>query len=92
MLEKTEKAPERGIRKVMEGVIVSSKMEKSVVVAISTYKKDPHFGKFVRKTKKYKAHDETNQCAEGDRVTISECRPLSKSKRWKVESIIEKAI
>ena len=82
----------RGIRKVIEGVVVSNKMNKSVVVAISNYKKDSRFGKFVRKTKKYQAHDETNQCGEGDRVLISECRPLSKLKRWKVESIIEKAV
>lgn len=88
----TEAVEKRGIRKIVEGVVVSSKMNKSVVVAVGTYKKDPRFGKFVRKTKKYLAHDETNQCGEGDKVLISESRPLSKLKRWKVDRIVEKAV
>lgn len=88
----TEAVEKRGIRKIVEGVVVSTKMNKSVVVAVGTYKKDPHFGKFVRKTKKYLAHDETNQCGEGDKVLISESRPLSKLKRWKVDTIVKKAV
>ena len=79
-------------RKTREGRVVSSKMDKTVVVAITTQVKHPQYGKFVRRTKKYVAHDETNQCGVGDTVRIVETRPLSKTKRWRVQQIITKAV
>ncbi len=82
----------RGLRKEVEGLVVSNKMDKSIVVSITTYKKDKRFKKYVKKTKKYAAHDEQNECAEGDTVIISQCRPLSKTKRWKLDKVIKKAI
>ena len=83
---------QRGLRKEVEGLVVSNKMDKSIVVSITTYKKDRRFKKYVKKTKKYAAHDEQNECAEGDTVIISQCRPLSKTKRWKLDKIIKKAV
>ena len=70
------------------GVVVSDKMDKTVVVAIENRSPHPKYGKIVVKTKKFKAHDEDNQCKEGDRVRIQETRPLSKTKRWKVAEIL----
>jgi small subunit ribosomal protein S17 len=70
------------------GVVVSNKMQKTVVVAIENRSAHPKYGKVVVKTKKYKAHDEENQCKEGDRVLIRETRPLSKTKRWEVAEIL----
>jgi len=70
------------------GVVVSDKMDKTVVVAIENRSPHPKYGKIVVKTKKFKAHDEENQCKEGDRVRIQETRPLSKTKRWKVAEIL----
>ena len=81
----------RGLARTLKGFVKSDKMDKSVVVAVSTYKKHPQYGKYVLRTKKYMAHDETNQCHVGDQVEIVESRPLSKNKRWRVRSIIEKA-
>ncbi len=75
-------------RKVREGVVVSDKMEKTVVVAVNTMKRHPLYGKTIRHTEKYKAHDEENKCVVGDRVRIRESRPLSKDKRWVVEEIL----
>ena len=72
------------------GVVVSNKMEKSVVVAVKTKEKHPIYGKFVNKTTKFVAHDEKNECSEGDTVRIMETRPLSKSKRWRLVEIVEK--
>ena len=82
----------RGLMKAYEGYVVSNSMNKSVVVAISSQKKHSQYGKYVRRTEKYMAHDETNSCQIGDRVRIVETRPLSKCKRWKVQSIVEKAL
>jgi small subunit ribosomal protein S17 len=70
------------------GVVVSDKMQKTVVVAVENRSPHPKYGKIVVKTKKFKAHDEENQCKEGDRVRIRETRPLSKTKRWIVAEII----
>lgn len=70
------------------GLVVSNKMEKTVVVAIENRSPHPKYGKIVVKTRRYKAHDEENQCQEGDRVRIQETRPLSKTKRWNVIEIL----
>ena len=81
----------RNLRKERTGVVVSNKMEKSIVVAIKWKEKHPIYGKFVKKTKKYHAHDEKNECNIGDTVKIMETRPLSKTKRWRLVQIIERA-
>ena len=80
----------RGKRKVRVGTVVSDKMDKTVVVAVERLMAHPLYGRRIKRTKKYKAHDETNQCREGDVVRIMETRPLSKEKRWKVIEIIER--
>ena len=82
---------ERNRRKVRIGRVVSDKMEKTVVVACEDFVKHPLYNKRVKRTKKYKAHDEMNMCNIGDRVRIMETRPLSKDKRFRVVEIIEKA-
>ncbi|QSS97740.1 MULTISPECIES: 30S ribosomal protein S17 [Psychroflexus] len=81
----------RNLRKERIGVVTSNKMEKSIVVSEVKKMKHPLYGKFVLKTKKYVAHDEENSCNEGDTVRIMETRPLSKSKRWRLVDIIERA-
>lgn len=81
----------RGSRKTRVGVVVSDKMDKTVVVAVNRDVRHPLYGKTVRKTVKFKAHDENNECKVGDLVKIMETRPLSKDKRWRVAEIIEKA-
>ena len=81
----------RNLRKTRQGVVISDKMEKSIVVAAKFEEKHPLYGKFVQKTKKYHAHDENNEAHVGDTVLIMETRPLSKTKRWRLVSIIEKA-
>jgi len=81
----------RNLRKERIGVVTSSKMEKSIVVAVEKKVKHPMYGKFVLKTKKFTAHDEENSCNEGDTVRIMETRPLSKSKRWRLVEILERA-
>ena len=81
----------RNLRKERAGVVTSNKMEKSITVAVKWKEKHPIYGKFVSKTKKYHAHDEKNECTIGDTVKIMETRPLSKTKRWRVIEIIEKA-
>jgi len=81
----------RNLRKERIGVVSSNKMEKSIVVSEVKRVKHPMYGKFVLKTKKYVAHDETNDCNEGDTVKIMETRPLSKSKRWILIEILERA-
>ena len=75
-------------RKVREGVVVSDKMNKTVVVAVESLVKHPIYGRRMRRTKRYKAHDEENQCRTGDRVRIEETRPLSKDKNWRVIAIL----
>jgi len=81
----------RGRRKVREGLVVSDKMNKTVVVAVEDQVKHPLYGKVLRRTSKLKAHDEQNACGVGDRVLLMETRPLSASKRWRVVEILEKA-
>ncbi|CAL67784.1 30S ribosomal protein S17 [Pontixanthobacter gangjinensis] len=81
----------RNLRKERVGVVTSNKMQKSIVVSEVKKVKHPMYGKFVLKTKKYVAHDENNDCNEGDTVKIMETRPLSKSKTWRLVEIIERA-
>ena len=81
----------RNLRKERTGVVTSNKMDKSITVAIKWKEKHPIYGKFVNKTKKYHAHDEKNECGIGDTVKIMETRPLSKTKRWRLVPIIERA-
>ena len=81
----------RNTRRERVGVVVSSSMEKSVVIAVKTKIKHPIYGKFVNKTSKFMAHDEENTANVGDTVKITETRPLSKSKRWRLVEIIERA-
>ncbi|WP_406677317.1 30S ribosomal protein S17 [Moorella sp. ACPs] len=82
---------ERNYRKTRIGSVVSDKMDKTVVVAVENRVRHPLLGKIIRKTKKFKAHDEKNECRIGDKVKIMETRPLSKEKRWRVVEILEKA-
>jgi small subunit ribosomal protein S17 len=82
---------ERPRRKTRVGVVVSDKMDKTVVVAVESTFRHPLYGKTQRRRTKYKAHDETNSAGVGDRVRIAETRPLSKTKRWRVSTILEKA-
>ncbi len=82
---------ERGRRKVREGLVVSDKMDKTVVVAVEDRVKHALYGKVMRRTSKLKAHDEANACGVGDRVLLMETRPLSATKRWRVVEIIERA-
>ena len=81
----------RNFRKQRRGVVVSDKMDKTIVVAIKTKVKHPLYGKTVNRTTRLKAHDEKNECGIGDTVRIMETRPLSKEKRWRLVEIIEKA-
>ena len=82
---------QRGYRKTRIGVVVSDKMDKTVVVAIKTKVRHPLYGKMVNRTRKFKVHDEENQCGVGDTVKIMETRPISKDKRWRLVEIVEKA-
>jgi small subunit ribosomal protein S17 len=91
MSETTTTAQARGYRKVREGLVVSDKMDKTVVVEVEDRVKHPKYGKVIRRTKKYKAHDGENACGVGDRVLLMETRPLSATKRWRVAEILEKA-
>lgn len=84
-------AATRGRRKEREGVVVSDKMDKTVVVAVSRRVRHPLYGKTITRTEKYKAHDEENSAHVGDRVRIMETRPLSKEKRWRVVEVLERA-
>ena len=81
----------RNLRKERVGVVTSNKMEKSIVVSEVKRVKHPMYGKFVLKTKKYVVHDEKNDCNEGDTVKIMETRPMSKTKKWRIVEIIERA-
>ena len=81
----------RNLRKERMGIVTSNKMDKTIVVAVKWKEKHPIYGKFVNKTKKYHAHDEENTCGIGDTVRIMETRPLSKTKRWRLTQIIERA-
>ena len=81
----------RNLRKERVGVVVSNKMDKTIVVAVKWKEKHPIYGKFVNKTRKFHAHDENNECGIGDTVRIMETRPLSKTVRWRLTQIIERA-
>ena len=82
---------ERNLRKERVGIVSSNKMDKTITVAVKWKEKHPIYGKFVNKTKKYHAHDEKNECGIGDTVRIMETRPLSRTKRWRLTEIIERA-
>ena len=81
---------ERNLRKERIGLVVSNKMDKTIIVAVETQEKHPIYGKCVKKTTKFVAQDEKNECSEGDKVRIMETRPLSKTKRWRLVEIVEK--
>jgi small subunit ribosomal protein S17 len=81
----------RAYRKLREGLVVSDKMDKTVVVLVEDRVKHPKYGKVIRRTKRYTAHDAANDCGVGDRVLLMETRPLSATKRWRVAEILEKA-
>ncbi len=82
---------ERNKRKVREGLVTSNKMDKSILVSVERKLKHPNYGKFLKRTTKLMAHDENNECQIGDKVRVMETRPLSKSKRWRLVEIIERA-
>ena len=82
----------RGLRKTQTGIVVSDKMDKTVVVQVDRLVKHHSYQKYVRRRANYAAHDEDNACRSGDRVVIRETRPLSKTKRWRVSQIVEKAV
>ena len=82
---------ERALRKQRVGVVTSNSMNKSITLVVERKLRHPIYGKFVKKTKKFMAHDEKDECNVGDTVRIMECRPLSKSKRWRLVEILEKA-
>ena len=90
MSEETKSA-ERNLRKIRTGVVRGSKMDKTITVAVERRVKHPIYGKFVKKTTRFHAHDEKNECGVGDIVKIMETRPLSKTKRWRLVEIVEKA-
>ena len=81
---------ERGNRKVLIGKVVSNKMDKTIVVAVEEQLRHPAYGKIIKRTNKFKAHDEDNQCSIGDVVEIMETRPLSREKRWRLVQILQK--
>jgi small subunit ribosomal protein S17 len=81
---------DRNLRKVRVGVVTSNKMAKTIVVAVERKVKHPIYGKFVKKTTRFHAHDEKNECSIGDTVRIMETRPLSKTKRWRLVEVVEK--
>lgn len=83
---------ERGNRKTLTGIVISDKMDKTVVVRVERLVRHPIYQKTVKRRKKFKAHDETNQCGVGDKVLIIESRPLSRDKRWRVKEILAKAL
>ncbi|MFP7754899.1 30S ribosomal protein S17 [Thermodesulfobacteriota bacterium B35] len=79
-------------RKTRQGAVISNKMDKSVVILVERKVRHKLYGKYIRRRVKYMAHDENNQCNIGDTVLIEECRPLSKKKRWRVRTIVERAV
>jgi small subunit ribosomal protein S17 len=83
---------EKSARKVRKGVVVSDKMEKTIVVKVENLRLHDRYHKFIKRSKKFKAHDETNECRIGDTVEITETRPLSKDKCWRVSRIIERSV
>jgi len=89
--EASQETVARGYRKVREGIVVSDKMDKTVVVEVEDRVKHPKYAKVIRRTRKYQAHDGDNACGVGDRVRLMETRPMSATKRWRVTEILEKA-
>ena len=87
----SEEATEQKVQRKIVGRVVSDKMDKTVSVAIERLVKHPVVGKYIRRTSKFMAHDENNECKTGDRVAISECRPIAKNKSWRVVDIVERA-
>ncbi len=87
----SEKAAENKVQRRLVGRVVSDKMDKTISVAIERQIKHPVVGKYIRRTSKLMAHDENNECKTGDRVAISECRPIAKNKSWRVVDIVERA-
>lgn len=83
---------ERGNKKTLIGLVASDKMQKTVVVEVTRKMMHPVYRKYIQRRKRYKAHDEQNQCKVGDRVLIEECRPMSANKRWRVRQILERAV
>ena len=83
---------QRGLLRVREGIVVGSKMDKTVVVAVTRLVKHASYGKYIRRTRKYMVHDESNNCKVGDTVKITGCRPLSKRKHWRVQEVVSKAV
>jgi small subunit ribosomal protein S17 len=93
MMNEAVKSPDaKKTQRTVVGIVVSNKMNKSVSVSIERLIKHPVYGKYVRRTSKVMAHDETNDCKIGDRVAIRECRPMSKNKAWQVVEIVERAV
>ena len=86
------KASEGKVQRTVVGRVVSDKMDKTVSVAVERLIKHPVYGKYIRRTTKVLAHDASNECKEGDRVTISECRPISKTKSWTVVDVVERSV
>ncbi|MGE5531273.1 MAG: 30S ribosomal protein S17 [Bacteroidota bacterium] len=78
-------------KRTLEGLVVSDKMDKTVVVAVQRLTPHPLYGRVLRRTNKYKAHDETNDCHQGDRVMITECKPVSRDKSWRVVRVLDRA-
>lgn len=91
MTEETTTQESRNLRKERIGVVTSDKMDKSITVSVERKMKHPIYGKFVKKTSKFMAHDEKNECGVGDTVKIMETRPLSKNKNWRLVEVLEKA-
>jgi small subunit ribosomal protein S17 len=91
MEEQPVTAKERLVRRTKVGIVKSNKMQKSITVEVHRKEKHPIYGKFINKTNRFMAHDETNQCGIGDKVLIMETRPLSKHKRWRLVEVLEKA-
>lgn len=89
--ESTDEALVRGTRRVLRGLVTSNKMDKTIVITVTSLKQHPLYGRTLRRSKKFKAHDENNECGTGDSVEIMECRPLSKEKSWRLIRVIEKA-
>jgi small subunit ribosomal protein S17 len=90
-MSEQETTDARGQRKTRVGIVVSDAMDKTIVVSIVRRYMHPKYKKYIKERKRYKVHDEANECRNGDKVLIEECRPLSKQKRWKVKRILEKA-
>ncbi len=90
-MEQQVEIEKRTLRKEKTGTVVSNKMDKSIVVNVERKVKHPKYGKFIKKTSTFMAHDENNECGIGDLVTITETRPLSKNKNWRLKQILEKA-